>query len=60
MPVLDTAVPTQGGGEVDAGAQAGDRNLETSEVEGDDGMLQGWEILKGLFLGDARNGFNNL
>ena len=58
--VIETADPPQGRRDADAGAQAGDRNPGTSEGEGAEGMLPGSEILKGLFLGDACNGFNNL
>ena len=36
--------------------QAGDRKPETPEVEGAEGMIPGWEILKGLLLGNTDNG----
>ena len=56
----DTVSPTQGEREVDAGSKAGDRNPITPEVKGYEGMLPGWEIFKGIFLGDTHKVFNNL
>ena len=40
----------------------GDRKTGTPEGEGGGGggVLLGWDILKGPFLGDEYNGFNNL
>ena len=37
-----------------------DKNLATMEGEVSEEIPTGWEILKGLFLGDTRNGLNNL
>ena len=58
--MLDIDVPPQGGIEVDAGVQVGDRNPIKPEGEGTEGILPGQHILKGLFLGNSRNIFNNL
>ena len=52
--------PQQGGREVDAGSQVVNRNPRTQDGEGDEGVLPGWDTLKGIYLGDACNGFNNL
>ena len=50
----------RGGGEAETGAQVGDRNHGTLELEGYKEMLPGWYILKALFLGYNCYGFNNL
>ena len=58
--MLETSALPPGVGEADAGAKIGYSNPITPEGEGACGMLPGWGILKGLLLGDAYNGFNNL
>ena len=52
--------PPRGGREAYHGAQVGCSNPVTPEIQVDEGVLPGWDILKLLFLGDSRNGFNNL
>ena len=59
-PVLETAAPPHGVIEVYSGSQVGKRIPRTPEGEGDEGMLPVWDILKGLFLGEALNILNNL
>ena len=58
--VIGTATPPQGGIKADERGQVGDRNPGTLEGEGNEEMIPGWEILKGLFRGESINGFNNL
>ena len=45
--------PLQGRIEADFGSETGYRNPGTPEVEGDDGIIPGWDTPKGLFLGDS-------
>ena len=59
-PVIETAAPPQEEREADAGEHTGDKNTGTPEVEGDTGMITGWDILKGIFLGNTHNEFKNL
>ena len=41
-------------------AQEGGSNPGALEVEGAEGILPYWDVLRGHFLGDVCNGFNNL
>ena len=59
-PVLETSAPYQGVRKTGSGSQAVKNNPISLEGEGAEGMLQGWDITKCLFLGYTRNGLNNL
>ena len=60
VPVLETADSHQTGRDIYAGAQVGERNTEIPEEEVAEGMILGWEILEGLFLGNTCNEFKNI
>ena len=51
--VLETEALPQGGRDADAGAQVVERNPITPAGEVAKGIIPGWEIFKGLFLGYA-------